>query len=138
MGDARNRYATTNFAKKMVGVYKKFDGAFPDSKMTSSGDEGSLRSLEEGIVLTRQAFNATMGRFDVRPAPFEVGAPLVASRHEKAGAIDGDGTHKPDSLAEQLEPCWVLSLKGQPEMVLEKARVKVFSSGPPTPPSPPK
>lgn len=120
--ETRRRYASVNFATRMVGVYSEFE-ELPALKVLEGAQEGSpVLSLQEGVSLTRDLFAAAMDKSDVEKLSVEAGTPVVKTRHEVVGSTPGDG---PDgSIAEVIEAGWVMDLRSQKPQVLRKAKVK--------------
>jgi len=120
---ARRRSATTNFATKMVDVYAKFDElAHSEDNIEQLSD--SCKALQEGVVLTRNLYKATLDKFDVEQLVPEVGEALNQARHESLGSIEGASVAA-GHVAELVQPGWILEPKSAKPMVLKKAQVKV-------------
>jgi len=120
--ETRRRYASVNFARRMVGVYSEF-ADLPALKRLEGQQEGSpVLALQEGVSLTRDLFAAAMDKSNVEKLSVETGTPVVNARHEVVGSTPGDG---PDgSIAEVAEAGWVMDLRSQNPQVLRKAKVK--------------
>lgn len=122
--EARNRGATTHFAKKMVETYVEFNA------LTAAGEAGSGelseagQSFHEGIVLTRDLYRTTMARFGVEQFTVEPGQPLVLSRHESVGTVEDAGLAA-NTVAEVVQPGFTLEPGAS---VLRKARVKTAAA----------
>jgi len=131
---ARRFSATTNFATKMVDVYAKFDElAHSEDNVEQLSD--SCKALQEGVVLTRNLYKATLDKFDVEQLVPELGAPLNPARHESLGTIESANAAA-NCIAELVQPGWVLEPGSAKPMVLRKAQVKVAAHGPETPAQP--
>jgi len=124
--ETRRRYATANFARRMVEVYSEFEDlpAF-NSKAVEGKEEGSpVAALQEGVVLTSKLFASAMEKSNVETLFVEVGTPVVNARHEVVGSAPGNGSFPDGSIAEVTEAGWIMDLNGKSPQVLRKAKVK--------------
>jgi len=130
--EGRRRRATQSFAQRMVDVYVEFD------HLETSGEEelsGSCEALRQGVVMTRDLYKKTLENFGVECFPVELGTPYIAARHEKVGSVT-DGNLPESSVAELVQPGWILGANSAAPAVLRKAQVKVAQHGPEAPPPP--
>lgn len=120
---ARRRSATVNFATKMVEVYDNFDElAHAEDKVEHLSE--ACKGLNEGVIMTRNLYKTTLDRFDVEEVQVELGEPFNQARHESIGTVKGADVAA-NSVAELVQPGWVLEPKSTKPMVLRKAQVKV-------------
>lgn len=120
--ETRRRYASVNFATRMVAVYSEFE-ELPALNRLEPAQEGSpVLALQEGVSLTRDLFAAAMDKSNVEKLSVEASTPVVNTRHEVVGSIPGDGPE--GSIAEVIEAGWVMDLRSQKPQVLRKAKVK--------------
>jgi len=126
--ESRRRTASTNFARRMVDVYREFE-AMPELQATSEKEEGSAcAALQEGVSLTRDLFAVALEKGNVERIPVELGTPVVNARHEVVGSAPGDGSLPESSIAEVSEDGWILDLRSQMPQVVHKAKVKTVGS----------
>jgi len=90
-----------------------------------------IETLREGVVLTRDIFLKTLEKFGCERQIAERGSPYSSLEQESVKEVDV-AELPADVVAEVLTPGWSFNSK-----VLQKAKVAVVKSGPPTPPAPP-
>ncbi|CAE8618952.1 unnamed protein product, partial [Polarella glacialis] len=74
----------------------------------------------------------TMDRFGVSPLLADVGDPFVAARHESVGSADSSDLPE-NSVAEIVQPGWILDAQSPKPVVLRRATVKLAKHGPKVP-----
>ncbi|CAJ1455886.1 unnamed protein product, partial [Effrenium voratum] len=123
----RRRSAMAHFTTKMIQVYGKFD-----SFAAEKHDKGTAEALHQGVALTRDLYKASFERFGVQPIKVEIGDPFVVARHIKAGTVERADLPT-NSVAEVLQPGWILDPDSPKPVVLQKTEVRVAEHGPPAP-----
>jgi len=146
--ESKRRRATENFARRMVGLQHKLDAAAADgglgstnvqassSSASADSEQSPSQALREGVTMVQGLFGSILGKFGVTPITPELGTPLVTPNHETVGTFSGECTFPQDSVAEVVERGFVLETAGLAPVVLQKAKVRLASGGPPTPPPP--
>lgn len=125
--EGRRRIASTNFARRMVEVYKEFEEVSAFKISTEGKEEGSpIAALQEGVSLTRDLFGQALEKSNVERLPVELGTPVVNARHEVVGSASGDGPE--GSIAEVSEDGWISDLRSSSPQVLQKAKVKTVGA----------
>merc|ERR1712224_671904 len=138
-----------NFARRMIGLQYKLDAAAADgglgstaaqeassSSASADSEQGPSQALREGVTMVQDLFGSILGKFGVTPMTPELGTPLITPNHESLGTFSGECAFPQDSVAEVVERGWVLESAGLAPVVLQKAKVRLASGGPPTPPPP--
>jgi len=122
--EVRRRGTTVHFAKKIIDAYIEFDTL--TGRVDASSDELSppCQSFHEGIVLTRDLYRTTLGRFGVEQFAAERGHPFLSTRHESVGTVS-DESLAANTIAEQVQPGWVLEPGAT---LLKRAQVKVVGA----------
>lgn len=121
---SRRKAATVTFARKMVEVHDEFVEL---SKPSEAEIPETCQALHEGIQLTGDLYRAAFERYDVTAIAPELGSPFEKARHEDAGTV-ANGELPPKSIAELVEPGWLLEASEGPATVLRMATVKLASA----------
>lgn len=125
----RETLVLSGFAREMVAVYEELDEV---TKLGQSEDPiECVETLREGVVLTRDIFLKTLEKFGCERQIAERGSPYSSLEQESIKEVEMADLPA-DAVAEVLTPGWSFDSK-----VLQKAKVAVVQSGPPTPPAPP-
>mmetsp|Transcript_7393 Transcript_7393/g.15367 ORF Transcript_7393/g.15367 Transcript_7393/m.15367 type:complete len:242 (-) Transcript_7393:195-920(-) len=119
----RNRGATVHFSKKMIDTFVEVDALTSRVDAKSDDLSGPCQAFHEGIVLTRDLYRTTLGRFGVQEFSVERGEHLASARHESVGTVE-DASLGANTVAELVHPGWVLEPGAS---VLRKAQVKLAS-----------
>jgi len=121
--EGRRRTANTNFARRMVDIYREFED-LPAFKSSGTEEGSPCAALQEGVTMTRNLFATALSKSEVERLPVELGTPVVKARHEVVGSTAGDGSLTEGSIAEVIEAGWMMDLRSQTPRVLHKAQVK--------------
>eukprot|EP00450_Noctiluca_scintillans_P039181 CAMPEP_0194482156 /NCGR_PEP_ID=MMETSP0253-20130528/4240_1 /TAXON_ID=2966 /ORGANISM="Noctiluca scintillans" /LENGTH=309 /DNA_ID=CAMNT_0039321679 /DNA_START=36 /DNA_END=965 /DNA_ORIENTATION=+ len=129
---SRKRNAIISFARRIVGLRAEFNAA---ELSEPEGVSESARSLRAGITLTEQVFLSGLSKFDVEQIKVTSGDRFNVAHHEKVGEADVAG--EAGAVCEVVAPGWIYEPTKKTKLsVLSKAKVKVVSNKPPTPPPP--
>jgi len=129
---SRKRNAIISFARRIVGLQSEFHAA---ELSEPEGVSEATRSLRAGITLTEQVFLSGLSKFDVEQIKVTSGDRFNVAHHEKVGEADVAG--EAGAVCEVVAPGWIYEPTGKSKLsVLSKAKVKVVSNKPPTPPPP--
>lgn len=125
----RETLTMSNFSREMITVFEELDEA---TKIGQSQDSPEcVETLREGVELTRDIFLKTLEKFGCQRQTVERGSPYNSLEQESVKEVEVADLPA-DVVAEVLAPGWSFDSK-----VLQKAKVAVTKSGPPTPPAPP-